>query len=193
MLALLCVSAAAAQAKPPAATALVLAKGDFPDGAVVTSVSSKIDATFAVSGIPLSSAYTRRFRDVQVGSLRLPQVISSSFVTTPTVAAELLGELGRITYPGSGRKTLMDAMRAGAGAGDVTPSFIRGRPLKLADDAVEFVVRLTQRGGPAIDLQEIWIRQGSAISAVAAIAPAHELSLGQGFQIAKLAAAHMKS
>src|SRR5262249_2716364 len=132
-----------------------------------------------------------RFRDVQVGSTSLPQLISSSFITTSTWATTMLGELERVTYPGSGRKTLMDAMRSGSATDDIAASFIRGRTLKLGDQAVEFVVRLTQRGGASIDLQEIWIRKGNAVSAIAAIAPAHKLTLGQGFQIAKLAAGRM--
>jgi hypothetical protein len=187
---------AAAHAAPPAtppASKLVLAASDFPDGAVVASVSTKIDPTFAVSDlVPASSEYTRRFRDVKLGSLELPAVLSSAFVAqSQSRAVSLLAELQGITHPGNVRRTLVDAMRGGMGA-DMTVSFIRGRTLRLGDAAVEFVVRINRRGGGSFDLAETWIRTGSAVSAVAVISP-DGLTLGKGFELAKLMAARMKS
>jgi hypothetical protein len=189
------VPAAAAQAAPaanPPAAKLVLAGADFPDGAVVASVSPSIDPTFGITDIPSTSRFTRRFKEVHFRSLEAPQLISSAFVSkTERGAASVLADLASVARPGSSRKELMGALRAGLGS-EMRGSFIRARTLRAGDAAVELVFRITS---PAVsfDVAEVWVRDGRAVSAAAVVAPTRAFTLGHRIELAKLLAAHLEA
>ena len=103
----------------------------------------------------------------------------------------MLAELGTITHPGATRRIMMEALRGGLGA-DMTASFIRARTLHAGDAAVELVFRITSKA-VAFDIAEVWVRDGSAVSATAVIAAPRDFTLGDGIELAKLAAGRIES
>jgi len=171
---------------------MVLGEADFPDGATTASVSPAVDSTFGITDVPSSSAFTRRFRAVRFRSLEAPQLISSVFVAKSRARASgVLAELGTITHPGATRRIMMEALRGGLGA-DMTASFIRARTLHAGDAAVELVFRITSKA-VAFDIAEVWVRDGSAVSATAVIAAPRDFTLGDGIELAKLVAGRIES
>jgi hypothetical protein len=170
-------------AKAPSVRAMVLTKDDFAPGALTEYQGSKIAAVFApvVAGMTLSAA--------KLDSLRLTEVFSTAFVAkSESQLASLMRSLTIATVPGSGRRAFVQGVKSGAGAG-TKASLVRARTLKLGDEAVELILHI-DNGSAAFDLVEIWVRQGTAVSAAGAVV-FHPPTAGQSFTLAKLVAGHL--
>jgi hypothetical protein len=178
-------------AKAPSVRAMVLTKDDFAPGALTEYQGSKIAAVFApvVAGMSLSGSYTRTLSAAKLDSLRLTEVFSTAFVAkSESQLASLMRSLTIATVPGSGRRAFVQGVKSGAGAG-TKASLVRARTLKLGDEAVELILHI-DNGSAAFDLVEIWVRQGTAVSAAGAVV-FHPPTAGQSFTLAKLVAGHL--
>ena len=182
-----------AAAVNPHARAMVLTKDDFGPGALVLYQGTKIAPVFApvVEGMAISDRYSRTLGEAKLGPVDLPQVYSSAFVlTSERELAQLVRELSLATTPGESRRAFIEGMQQGAGAG-TSVTLVRARRLRLADEAVELILHVKTVSG-AVELAEIWVRKGHAVSAAAAVS-GRPLTAGQSFTLGKLVAGHLKS
>ena len=117
-------------------------------------------------------------------------MFSTAFVAkSEAQLATLMRSLTIATVPGAGRRAFVEGVKSGAGA-DTKASLVRARTLQLGDEAVELILHL-ETASAAFDLVEIWVREGTAVSAAGAVL-LHPPTAGQSFTLAKLVAGHLK-
>ena len=182
-----------ADAANPPARAMVLTKDDLGAGALVLYQGAKIAPVFApvVEGMKISDRYSRTLTEAKLGPLDLPQVYSSAVVRTNAgEVARLVRDLSLATTPGASRRAFIEGMQRGAGSG-TSVTLVRARKLRLADDAIELILHVKTSSG-AVELAEVWVRKGHAVSAAAAVSP-RPLTAGQSFTLAKVVAGHLMS
>jgi hypothetical protein len=70
-------------------------------------------------------------------------------------------------------------------------TLIRARSLALGDSAVELVLHLKLTNAE-FDVDEIWVRDGNAVSSAAAYTTSRPLTPGESFALAKTVNGHLK-
>jgi hypothetical protein len=182
----------AAPVAKPSVAAMVLTKDDLP-GAVVQYQGKKLAPTVApvVADLPISDKYSRTLAGAKLGSTPIAVIFSSAFVS-PSEAqpALLMRELSAAITPGDGRRAFVQAMNSELGKGE-SLTLTRARPLQLGDAAVELVLHLNL-SGDQVDVAEVWIRNGNAITTLAAYTVGRPLTPGQSFALAKVLNGHLK-
>ena len=141
--------------------------------------------------MPISDRYSRTLSDARLGKLPVAAIFSSAFVSTSeSKLGALMSDVSSAIVPGAGRRAFVTALNGGLGQGEHV-SLIRARSLQLGDSAVELVLHLELTNG-AFDVDEVWIRDGNAVSSAAAYTTSRPLTPGESFALAKTVNGHLK-